>query len=38
MFERCMRELPECQKELAFDLLAYRFSLYAKVLETGGYS
>jgi hypothetical protein len=37
MFLRCMRELPEYQKEIAFDLLAYRFKMYAEVLKTGGY-
>ena len=37
MYQRCMRELPECTKELAFDLLAYRFKMYAQVLRTGGY-
>jgi hypothetical protein len=37
VFLRCVRELPEVTKELAFDLLAYRFRMYAKALETGGY-
>jgi hypothetical protein len=37
MYVRCNNELPECQKEIAFDLLAYRFRLYAQVLKTGGY-
>jgi hypothetical protein len=37
MFERCMTELPPCTKETAFDLLGYRFKMYAKVLQTGGY-
>ena len=34
---RCCEELPEPTKEIAFDLLAFRFQLYAKVLKTGGY-
>jgi len=37
MYLRCMNELPECSKEMAFDLLAYRYKMYAKVLKTGGY-
>ena len=37
MFLRCMNELPEVTKELAFDLLAYRFALYAKVLSQEGF-
>jgi hypothetical protein len=37
MFRRCMEELPEPEKETAFDLLAYRFKLYAAALEKGGY-
>jgi len=38
MYLRCMSELPSVTKELAFDLLAYRFKMYAKVLQTGGYN
>ena len=38
MFLRCTRELPECHKEIAFDLLAFRFKMYAHVLKTGGFS
>jgi hypothetical protein len=34
---RLMEELPEPTKELAFDLVAYRFKVYAEVLKTGGY-
>jgi len=30
-------ELPQVTKENAFDLLAYRFKMYAAVLKTGGY-
>jgi hypothetical protein len=37
MYRRCSRELPEYKKEIAFDLLAYRFKMYAEVLKTGGY-
>ena len=37
MYLRCLRELPDTTKELAFDLLAYRFKMYAVVLRTGGY-
>jgi hypothetical protein len=37
MYLRCCRELPEYQKEIAFDLLAFRFKMYAEVLKTGGY-
>jgi len=37
MFLRCMRELPECTKETAFDLLRFRYKSYAQVLKTGGY-
>jgi hypothetical protein len=38
MYLRCARELPECQKEIAFDLLAFRYRMYAEVLKTGGFS
>ena len=38
MYMRCLDELPQCTKEIAFDLLAYRFKMYAKTLETGGYN
>jgi hypothetical protein len=37
VFLRCIRELPEPTKELAFDLLGYRFKLYSKTLAIGGY-
>jgi hypothetical protein len=37
MYLRCIRELPEYTKEIAFDLLVYRFKMYAAVLKTGGY-
>jgi len=38
MYLRCINELPSVTKELAFDLLAYRFKMYAVVLEKGGYT
>ena len=34
---RCYRELPECTKETAFDILRFRYRMYAKTLEKGGY-
>jgi hypothetical protein len=37
MYLRCIRELPEYTKEIAFDLLAYRFKMYAVTLSKGGY-
>jgi hypothetical protein len=37
MYLRCCRELPKYTKEIAFDLLAFRFRMYAEVLKTGGY-
>jgi hypothetical protein len=38
MYLRCCRELPAYTKEIAFDLLAFRFRMYAEVLRTGGFS
>ncbi|GHU81847.1 hypothetical protein FACS189468_5190 [Spirochaetia bacterium] len=38
MYLRCMRELPENTREIAFDLLAFRFKMYAEVLKKGGFS
>jgi hypothetical protein len=37
MYLRCVRELPEYTKEIAFDLLSYRYKMYAVTLEKGGY-
>ena len=37
MYVRCNTELPECTRENAFDLLCFRFKMYASVLEKGGY-
>jgi hypothetical protein len=34
---RCLNELPSATKENAFDLLCFRFKMYAAVLKTGGY-
>jgi hypothetical protein len=36
-YGRLMEELPEAAKEIAFDLLVYRFKVYAEVLKRGGY-
>ena len=36
-FNRCIQELPRATKEIAFDLLAYRYKMYAAVLKQGGY-
>jgi hypothetical protein len=38
MYRRCLDELPEPTKEIAFDILAYRYKVYALALEKGGYS
>jgi hypothetical protein len=38
MYLRCIRELPEITREMAFDVLAHRFKMYAKTLSTGGYN
>ncbi|GHU57500.1 hypothetical protein FACS189442_6470 [Spirochaetia bacterium] len=38
IYLRCMRELPEYTREIAFDLLAFRFKMYAEVLKKGGFS
>ena len=37
MSVRCNEELPDVPKERGFDLLRFRFMMYAKVLEKGGY-
>jgi hypothetical protein len=37
MYRRCLEELPKATKEIAFDLLAYRYKVYARALEKGGY-
>jgi hypothetical protein len=38
MYLHCVRELPEYTKEIAFDLLAFRFRMYTEVLKTGDFS
>jgi len=37
VFMRCLRELPEPTQETAFNLLAFRFRMYAVTLRKGGY-
>ena len=37
MYLQCWRDLPEITKENAFDLLCYRFRMYAAALRTGGF-
>ena len=37
MFVRCNYELPDTTKENAFDILSFKYRMYAKVLEKGGY-
>jgi hypothetical protein len=37
MYLRCLRELPEVTKENAFDILCFRYRMYAEVLKTGGF-
>jgi hypothetical protein len=37
MYLQCCRELPEYKKEIAFDLLVFRFRMYAAVLKAGGF-
>jgi hypothetical protein len=37
MYQRCLLELPECTRETAFDMLSFRFKLYAVTLQKGGY-
>jgi hypothetical protein len=36
-YNSCMDEMPKVTKENAFDLLCYRFRLYAAVLKAGGF-
>ena len=36
-FLRCLNELPTVTRENAFDILSFRFKMYAAVLKTGGY-
>ena len=37
MYVRCLNELPEFTREIAFDLLRFRYKSYANVLRAGGY-
>jgi hypothetical protein len=34
---RCNKELPNVTKENAFDILCFKYKMFAKVLETWGY-
>ena len=34
---RCLNELPKVTRENAFDILCFRYGLYAAVLKSGGY-
>ena len=36
-FLQCLDELPQATKENAFDLLSFRYKMYAAVLKKGGY-
>jgi hypothetical protein len=38
MYRRLLNELPEPTKEIAFDLVAFRYRMYSKTLELGGFS
>jgi len=37
MYVRCNYELPEVPRERGFDLLRFKYMMYAKVLEKGGF-
>ena len=37
MYVRCSTELPDVTKENAFDILRFKYRMYAKVLEKGGF-
>jgi hypothetical protein len=37
LWQRMARELPPATKEIAFDLLAFRFRMYAAALSKGGF-
>ena len=36
-YNKCFTELPDVTRENAFDILCFRFKIYAAVLKTGGY-
>jgi hypothetical protein len=38
MYLRCLKELPDVTRENAFDILCFRFKMYAAVLRSGGFS
>ena len=38
MYLRCEAELPESTRELAFDLVRFRYKMYAVVLDKGGFN
>jgi hypothetical protein len=38
MSMRCYKELPSVTRENAFDILCFRFKVYAQTLKTGGFS
>ena len=37
MYLQCLKEQPEFSKEIAFDLLKFRYKSYAQVLKKGGF-
>jgi hypothetical protein len=37
MYRRLIEELPKPTKETAFDLVAFRYKIYARTLEKGGF-
>jgi hypothetical protein len=37
MSQRCFNELPSVTKENAFDILVFKYKMFTKVLETGGF-
>ena len=37
VYVRCGKELPRATKETAFDLLCFRYRMYAAALKTGGF-
>ena len=37
VYEKCWHELPEVTRENAFDILCFRYKMYAATLKTGGY-
>jgi len=37
IYLRCINELPTVTRENAFDILSFRYKMYAATLKTGGY-